>query len=413
MLQYRDDVLHMDGVSLLEIAEEVGTPTYVYSFDTLTRRVRTYRQAFPHALIAYAYKANATPAILAHLAHLDCGADVVSLGELQAALAAGVPPDKIVVNGNAKSDALLLLAARAGVRALNLDAREEIPRAAWAAQTVGRPLTVNVRINPGIDAQTHTHLRVGAPGSHFGIPPEDVLPAIRDIMRTPHLRFRGLHVHLGSQLLHPEDVEAIARVVAHWVRTVRQAGYPVEEVDMGGGLGIAYTGEPALTPDRVARLWAPHMRDLDVRWVLEPGRWLIAPVGVLLLRVVQVKRAWGRTFVAVDGGMNVLLRPALYGARHRIWPVVRRKPVEPVDVVGPNCESADVLGRDYLLPAPRSGDVLAVLDVGAYGYSMANRYNLRDLPAQVGVWGDTFALLSVNWLPRQLPKGLDRSGGLA
>ncbi len=412
MLHYRGDELYMEGVPLAEIAERVGTPVYVYSFGTLTQRVQAYKDAFPRALIAYAYKANATPALLAHLTQLGCGADVVSLGELQAALAVGVPPHNIVLNGNAKSDEELLLAAEVGVRSVNVDAREEIPRVIAAARRAGRPVSVKLRINPGIDAHTHGHLRVGAAGSHFGIPPEDVLAAARDVVRASVLRLHGIHIHLGSQLLDPQDMEAVARVAAHWVHVLRGEGFPVHEVDLGGGLGISYDGKPALSPQDVARIWTSHLASLDVRYVLEPGRWLVGPVGVLLVRVVQVKRAWSRTFVAVDGGMNVLLRPALYGARHRIWPLRRGTPVEQVDVVGPNCESSDVLGRDYILPRPQHGEVLAVLDVGAYGYSMANRYNLRELPMQVGVQGDAFFLLSVNWLPRQIYQGLDKSWSL-
>ena len=382
MLTYRAGILHVEGVPVPEIVAPIGTPAYIYSLDEITRRVRAYRNALPHALIAYAYKANAQSPVIRHLAQLGCGADVVSGEELRAALAAGVPPERIVFNGNAKLDEEIHLAVRVRVRSLNVDAREEIPRIARITAQVRSQARITLRVNPGLDVHTHPHLRVGAPGSHFGIPPEDVLPAAREVVASPWLDLHGIHLHVGSQLLQLEELETVAREAARWVRTLRDAGFPVTEVDLGGGLGIPYDGAPGLDPMQVAERWRPYLDPLDVQVVVEPGRWLVGPAGILVLRVVQVKRAWGRTFVVVDGGMNVLLRPALYGARHRIWPVVQGDPEIRVDVVGPNCESADVLGRDYTLPPLSPGDLVAVLDVGAYGRSMANRYNLRPLPRE-------------------------------
>jgi len=386
-LAYKHHILHVGDVAVPDIVQSTGTPVYIYDLAEVTRRVSAYRTAFPDAVIAYACKANANPGLLSHLATLGCGADVVSGYELQRALAAGIPPDKIVMNGNAKSAWEINLAVRVGVRAINLDAREEIPRVGEIAAAQDKRVPVALRINPGLDPDTHPHLRVGAPGSHFGIPPEDVIPAAQEVIRHPHLRLVGFHIHAGSQFLHLEDLEAVAAVAAEWVRRLRAQGFPVQEINLGGGLGIDYEGHSNLTPKHVASLWRPYLTGLDVSLIVEPGRWLVAPAGILVVRVVQVKRAWGRIFVAVDGGMNALLRPALYAARHRILPVVEGEPTLVVDVVGPNCESADVLGRDYSLPPVRSGDLLAILDVGAYGRSMANTYNARPLPPEVIVQG--------------------------
>ncbi len=383
MWHYKEDILHIESTPVPKIAAEAGTPIYVYSLQEIERRVHAYQQAFPSALLAYACKANAHPRILAHLASLGCGADVVSLGELTRALDAGIPPEHIVVNGNAKTDEEIARALKAGVLALNLDAVEEIPRVEAIAQELGVIARVALRINPGLDLHTHPHLRVGAVGSHFGIPSDDVLHAANMIATSPYLQLQGIHLHIGSQLTQLEELQPTARLAAYWVRTLREHGYEVQHINLGGGLGISYEGGPELTPTDLAAAWHPHLEELNVHLIVEPGRWIVAHAGILVVRVVQVKRAWGRTFVAVNAGMNALLRPALYGARHRIVPVVRRPGEIRTDVVGPNCESADVLGRDYLLPPLEPGDLLAILDVGAYGRSMANTYNLRPIPREI------------------------------
>ena len=385
MLSYRDGVLHVDGTSLAALAAGLATPFYAYSQCEIRRRARAFRAAFPQALVAFALKANRQPALLRALAGWGLGADVVSLGEWRAARAAGFPPARVVVNGNAKSDALLRAAIAEGAHSLNLDAAEEVPRLVAAARAVGRRARVAVRVNPGLDLHTHPHLQVAARGSHFGVPLDDLVPVVRAVRAAAELAWVGIHLHPGSQLLHAEDWHAWGRAARTAIERLRAAGLPVPQVNWGGGLGITYTDEPDPTPADLAAVLTPYLQGLGVqRQVFEPGRWLVARAGVLVVRVVQVKRAWGQRFVAVDGGMNALLRPALYGARHRIRPVRARQPVAPATVVGPNCESADVLARDVPLPVDLvPGDLLAVLDAGAYGASMANAYNARPLPAEV------------------------------
>ncbi len=383
MLHYENNILHFEGTPVPDIVARAGVPVYVYSLPEIGRRVRAYRQAFPGALIAYACKANAHPQILAHLASLGCGADVVSLGELTRALDAGIPPERIVLNGNAKTDEEIARALEVGINTLNLDAVEEIPRVEAIAKRLGQVAPVALRINPGLDIHTHPHLKVGAVGSHFGIPPEDVLRAAGMIAASPYLELRGIHLHVGSQLTQLAELRPVAQLAAQWVRTLRAHGHEVHQVNLGGGLGVSYEGGQEFTPADLAAAWNSDLRALEVDLIVEPGRWVVAHAGILVVQVIQVKRAWGRTFVAVNAGMNALLRPALYAARHRILPVVRGSENVQVDVVGPNCESADVLGRDYSLPEPSPGDLLAILDVGAYGRSMANTYNLRPIPPEI------------------------------
>ncbi len=384
MLSYHDRRLWVEGRPLRALAEGMPTPFYLYSLPELERRIARLQAAFPDAWLTFAYKANRHPVLLHRLAARGLGADVVSLGELRAARAAGVPADRIIVNGNAKTRAELEAAVQMGVGLIQLDAAEEVPRLAAVVARVGRAANVGLRINPGLDLATHPHLKVGARGSHFGIPPDQVLATARAVAETPGLRLRGIHLHVGSQLTDMAALEVIAHEAARWYRTLRDAGYAIEVVNLGGGWGIDYEGSGrAIEPRAVAQRVAQAFAGEPVRIALELGRWLVGPVGLLVVRVVQVKRAWGRTFVAVDGGMNALLRPALYGARHRIMPERQDEPLAPADVVGPNCESADVLARDVPLPPLREGDLLVVLDAGAYGETMANTYNARPLPPAV------------------------------
>ncbi len=387
MLTYRQGILHLDGRPVPDLAAGLPTPFYAYSLRLVQQRAAAFRQAFPEALVAFALKANRFAPLLHALARAGLGADVVSLGEWRAARAAGFPPARIVVNGNAKSDALLRAAIAAGAHSLNLDAVEEIPRVVAAARAVGRPARVALRLNPGLDMHTHPHLQVAAPGSHFGIPPAQWVDAARAVQQAQELHLVGLHFHAGSQLTAAQDWHALGRAVREAVQRLRAAGVTVDTVNWGGGLGVTYTDAPDPTPQDLAAVLGPYLEGLGVQaQVFEPGRWLVARAGVLVVRVVQVKHAWGRRFVAVDGGMNALLRPALYGARHRVWPVRAGEPRQPATVVGPNCESADVLASEVALPADLTpGDLLAVLDAGAYGASMANGYNARPLPREVVV----------------------------
>jgi diaminopimelate decarboxylase len=407
---YLHDELCCDGVPVTEIAAEVGTPFYIYSLDEVTRRYRAYTLAFPGALVAYAYKANPCLALVAHLARLGAGADVVSGGELYRALRAGVPPERIIFNGNGKTDPEIDAALAAGICVLNVDSAGELVRVAELARRQDRTAPVAVRVNPDIDPHTHPHVATGLRTSKFGVPISQAPALYVEVVRTPGLRPVGIHCHLGSQIVEVEPLRQAAERIAGLVHDLHARGIELEHVNLGGGLGINYGGPDAL-PGQVPRLAAlaaalgPVVADLGLPLILEPGRSIVGPAGALVGQVLAVKQGLERTFVVLDVGMNALIRPALYAAFHRIWPVQAAPPAMTADVVGPICESADVLGRDRALPRLRPGDLLAVLDAGAYAASMATTYNGQPRPAEVIVSGGCW------WLVRRRERWEDLLAG--
>ncbi len=398
---YRDGVLHAEAVSLAALADALGTPLYVYSFDELARRYRAYADAFPDALLCYAYKANASLAVCAWLRALGAGADVVSGGELRVAQAAGVPGPRTIFNGNGKSDPELQAAIAGDVLSINIDAVEEIERVAAVAARLGRRAPVSIRVNPGVDPHTHRHISTGVASSQFGVALAEVEAAAARVAATPSLELVGLHSHIGSQISELEPLVAAVDVIADLARHVQARGLPLRLLDIGGGLGIDYhrwdsvtaKDAPVLTPADLARAILPRVADLGLQLALEPGRSIIAPAGVLLGQVLHVKHGADSDRVVLDTGMNALIRPSLYEAYHAILPVATAPLALSAAVVGPNCESADVVGRGRALPALRSGDRVAVMDAGAYGYALASNYNSRPRPAEVAVQGDRWRVI--------------------
>lgn len=385
---YREGRLFCEGVPLVDIAAQHGTPCYVYSATRILANLDAYETAFaeiPH-LIAYSLKANSNGAVLRLLAGASCGADVVSGGELARALAAGIPPERIVFAGVGKREEETVAALAAGIHLLNIESLPELETVAGLAQMHGTTARIAVRVNPGIDAPTHPHLMTGAAGSKFGLPPPRALAAIRRARELSGLDPVGLHAHIGSQIVSPSVYRDTFRVLLELFRTLEHEGLRLTEIDLGGGLGIA-AGEPVPGPVELRDALAPLLDGFEGRLVLEPGRSIVGDAGVLLTRVVHRKSGTPRPFLVVDAGMNDLLRPALYGARHRLSCLVEWEAAERVDVVGPVCESADVLLRDWPAPSLSAGDLLAVRDVGAYGASMASRYNSRPLAPEVLVHG--------------------------
>ncbi|MCA9710343.1 MAG: diaminopimelate decarboxylase [Myxococcales bacterium] len=400
-LQRRDDALHMDGVPLARIAQELGTPTYAYAASSIEARYDALAAAVQPrpTTICYAVKANGALAVLRLLARRGAGADIVSGGELRRALRAGIPADRIVFSGVGKSDDELDAAIAAGLRSINLESVEEVEQVAARARAQGRTAAVSLRVNPDIDPKTHPYLATGLQEAKFGIAMADALPVARRVHAEPSLHLRGLGCHIGSQITQLSPfVDSVGRLRA-LIEALAAEGIAISQLDLGGGQGIAYRPHD---PDLDLAAWGAAVVEatagLDLELVLEPGRFIVGNAGVLLTRVVGRKQGQGKRFVIVDAAMNDLVRPALYQAYHVITPVVGGEAqTEVVDVVGPVCESGDFLALGRTMPVTRTGDVLAVLSAGAYGMSMASTYNTRPLPAEVLVRDDGYDVIR----PRQ------------
>ncbi len=392
-LVYRTDVLTLAGISLIRLAGQFGTPLYVYSQGVMQDTARTVNAALtgstPH-LICYAVKANPNLAVIQTFARMGIGTDVTSAGELARARHAGVPPQQIVFSGVGKTPEEMRQAVNLGVKGIHVESDFEIAMLAEIASASGTEVPIALRVNPDIDPQTHPHIATGLRSAKFGIPWQEIGLAISTLRQHPGLRLAGISMHIGSQVMAVGPFREAARRLAGIARELLSAGERLEYIDFGGGVGVHYDDECPPDPSEWGAALRGALGDLPLALVVEPGRLLVASAGVLLTRVLGVKRSGGRTFVIVDAGMNDLLRPALYGAFHPIVPVQLRpdEPDEPVDIVGPVCETTDAFARDRLLPVPRQGDYLAILQAGAYGSSMASTYNSRRRPAEVMITAD-------------------------
>jgi len=395
----RDDTgtLSCSGVPLETIIARVGTPAYVYSGALVRQAWRRLDRVFapvPHAL-HYALKANSTLALLRLLHAEGARADANSGGEIEVALRAGFTPDQIVFTGVGKSDSELRRAVSLGLHAINAESPGEIGRIDAIARDAGTRARVAVRVNPDIDAGTHSHISTGRRHDKFGVPIELAPALYRDIARKPGLVPVGVHVHVGSQITDLAPLRRAAESVVALAQALRADGIAVEHVDLGGGLGIPYDDSPVVTIEQYAHALVPIARSSGLALLLEPGRVIVGAAGVLVATVVDIKGSGGgKTFAVLDAGMTDLLRPALYGAYHRIEAVRphaggRRR----YEVVGPLCESSDVVGRDRELPPLEVGDLVAILDAGAYGSAMSFTYNRRPLAAEVLVDDDGWRLI--------------------
>ena len=401
---YREEngrrVLHAEGVSLPAVAAAFGTPTYCYANAVLVARYQALANAAPHALIRYSIKANDTLAVIRSFARLGAGADIISGGELRRALRAGMAPENLVFAGPAKSRDEMDLALVSGVGQFNVESPAELDALDAAAQARGTRAPVALRVNPDVDAGTHDKIATGRRGDKFGIDDGEIPALYARATGLEGIETVGLAVHIGSQLTRLAPFEAAFDRLVALVGELRAAGHTVERVGLGGGLGVRYRDE--MPPDVAAygALVERARQRLGVTMLIEPGRWLVAPAGLLLTRVIAVKQAGGRCWALVDAAMNDLMRPALYDAWHAIDPVSEPAPgtaMVETEIAGPVCESGDVLGRGRQLPPLGPGDLLAVRDVGAYGSVLASTYTSRPLPAEVMVRGD--ALSSIR--PRQ------------
>ncbi len=385
--QASEQGLVCDGVSIASIVEPAGTPLYVYSARGIREAYRAIDDAFagyPHT-IHYALKANSTLAIARLLRALGSRADANSGGEVQVAQRAGFAPSEIVFTGVGKTREELEYAVANGVGTINAESAGELDRIAAVARGQGREARVALRVNPDIDAKSHPNISTGLKTNKFGVPLEDAREIYRERRTLQGLRFVGVHIHIGSQITTPEPLRRAAHALVTLAMELREDGVPLEHVDLGGGLGIAYEGRPMITAAEYAAAVLPELRRAGIPVVLEPGRAVVGHSGALVSRIVDTKRyPDGRQFAVLDAGMTELMRPALYGSYHRIVPVAAGAgAVSHWDIVGPICESSDVFGRDREMPALEVGDLIAVLDTGAYGAVMASNYNRRMLAAEV------------------------------
>jgi diaminopimelate decarboxylase len=387
---YDGDLLKAEACDLREIAEKAGTPTYVYTRATIERHYRVYDEAFaghPH-LICYAMKANSNRAILRLLAKMGSGADIVSVGELERALAAGIPADRIVFSGVGKRAEEMARALEVGIRTFNVESEPELELLDRVAKDRGQVAPVSFRVNPDVDAKTHPYIATGLAASKFGIPIGEVRRIASEMRSRPSLRLVGVDCHIGSQLTELSPLLEALESVIELADALRAEGQQIHDIDLGGGLGIPYKEEVPPHPSELGAKVVERMRGRPEALVLEPGRVIVGNAGLLLVRVLYVKQTPTKLFIVTDGAMNDLIRPALYSAHHEIWPVERRHGV-PVnaDVVGPVCESADAFARSRAIELPKPGDLLAVMSAGAYGFAMASTYNSRPLAAEVMVDG--------------------------
>jgi diaminopimelate decarboxylase len=394
---YRDGELYTEAVSVAQVAEAVGTPFYLYSAASFTEQYQAFASAFaPEApLICYAVKANSNQAVLRLFAGLGAGADVVSEGEMRRALAAGIPPQRIVFSGVGKTRAELSAALDADIHQINIESVPELRQLSAVAAARGQTARIAIRVNPDIDAQTHTDISTGRKEDKFGVAYDEVIAAYRLAAALPGIEPTGLAVHIGSQIVELAASRAAFERIAALVAALRAEGLAVRQVDLGGGLTVPYGDEVPATPAAYANMVRGVFGALDVRLAFEPGRFLVAAGGVLIASVVYVKEG-ARRIVVVDAAMNDLVRPAMYKAEHRILPVREAAPdaaTSPADVVGPVCETTDTFTRDRVLPPLAQGDLVAFMTAGAYGATMSSTYNTRPLVPEVLADGGRFAVI--------------------
>jgi diaminopimelate decarboxylase len=393
-------VLHAEEVDLCDLATAVGTPFYCYSTATLERHYRVFAEAFaavPGTLVCYSVKANSNLGVLATLAKLGAGMDVVSEGELRRALAVGVPPERIAFSGVGKTKEEMAFALDAGIFAFNVESEPELRALSDVADARGREARIAFRVNPDVDAKTHHKIATGKAENKFGVPFEQALSLYRLAAKLPNIAAAGVHMHIGSQITDLAPFRNAFALLTELVGTLRGAGFAIEFVNLGGGLGIPYRNdEPAPPlPTDYAALVNEAVGDLGVRLLFEPGRMIAGNAGILVSRVIYAKRGGDKIFTVVDAAMNDLIRPTLYEAHHEILPVF-----EPMagtravltDVVGPVCETGDYLALGRPLPELHAGDLIAVMTSGAYGAVLASQYNSRLLVPEVLVSGSQYCV---------------------
>ena len=397
---YQGGTLHAEDVNLAAIADEVGTPFYVYSTATLERHFQVMDKAFEGTdhLICYAMKANSNQAVIKTMAAQGAGMDVVSEGELRRALMAGVPARKIVFSGVGKTAREMALALKEGISCFNVESEPELELLSAVANRVGQRATVSVRVNPDVDAKTHAKISTGKAGDKFGISWTRAREVYANAAKLPGIDVAGIDMHIGSQITTLAPFEKAYALMGELTKTLLSDGHNIRHLDLGGGLGIPYRGDNDVPPhpDEYGAMVKRVLGPLGLKFVLEPGRMFVGNAGILVTRVIYVKDTETKVFVIQDGAMNDLIRPTLYDAYHDIWSVAEsRKEAEMIiaDVVGGVCETGDYFAKDRRMPRPEQGDLLAIMTAGAYGAVQAGTYNTRPLVPEVLVRGDTYAVV--------------------
>ncbi len=399
---YRGGVLCCEGVSLEAIAEAVGTPVYVYSSATLERHYEVFKQAFAprDTLVAFAVKANANIAVINTLARKGAGADTVSQGEIERALVAGVPPERIIFSGVGKTEAELAYAVKTGVHQINVESIAELETLSQIAASLNAKPSIAIRVNPDVGAGGHEKITTGKGDTKFGVSIDQALQYYGRAHNDPHLHARGLAVHIGSQIKDLAPLEEAFKAMRGMAERLRSAGLSIDRLDLGGGLGVPYFNEPdPPTPADYAAMVNRVFDGLDIGLAFEPGRMIAGNAGVLLSRVIRLQERPTRPIVVLDAGMNDLIRPAIYDAYHGIKPVREAKGGDETayDVVGPICETGDLFTRNRALPPLAAGDLVAFMTAGAYGATMSSTYNARALVAEVLVRGDKYEIVRKRW----------------
>ncbi len=391
-----NDAMYCEDVPVRDIVDAVGTPVYVYSLARLRDAYQGFDQAFAASrhLVCFSVKANSNLGVLRAFVNEGSGFDIVSGGELFRVLRAGADPGKVVFSGVGKTRDEMEYALRSGILMFNVESEQEMEALNEVAGSMGVVAPVSFRINPDVDPRTHPYISTGMKQSKFGIGVAPASEAYRRAISLPHVEVVGVDCHIGSQLTSASPFADAAERVRAFIEVLQRQGAAIRYVDLGGGLGIRYDDEEPPDPGDYAKALMEGVRGLDVTLVLEPGRWMVGNAGILVTRVLYLKRTEAKNFVVVDGAMNDLIRPSLYGAFQGLRPVARREAESmTADVVGPICESGDFFARDRPIETPVPGDLMAVMSAGAYGFTMASNYNTRPRPAEVLVDGKEFAVV--------------------
>lgn len=397
--EYRADQLFCEDVSIADIAAAVGTPFYCYSTATLERHFNVLKEALSsvNPLICYAVKANSNVAVLKTLGQLGAGADVVSVGEIKRALKAGIPAERIVYSGVGKTAEDMAYALNVGVYQINAESDVELAQLNRVAANLGKVAQVAIRVNPDVDGETHEKIRTGTAEDKFGIAWTQIPSILAHLKEMPHIELKGLTVHIGSQLTKLAPFKAAFERVRDLFLDIRQQGFPLERMDLGGGLGISYdhTMPAPPGPDLYGQVIAEVFGDLEAQFIVEPGRLIAGNAGIMVTALIYLKEGEKKNFAIMDAAMNDLMRPALYDALHAFIPVERddKTPTITADIVGPVCESGDRFGKDIIIPKPISGQLFAFRSAGAYSASMSSTYNTRPLIPEVLVKDDKFAII--------------------